>query len=264
MDIKSLQSLSYDNGVISIKNIPDQDTANQVYDVFLSAVLDGHIPVTKPVGFSLENTASASRATNMRFVGSGCTCESVPYIASQLGKLIVLGWDPETDGRVYQVKYPIPSKKTKDPIPVVTGPDVYLNPGSADGKNLQFMQSGVPICRVNGSSVTLKVILSESTGFKDMSYTSRTRFNNDGYIGTNLNTESTYFYLNTNFSLVDYIRILPPQSRFYNPASKTVSVNVKFNSGLTPEIFLKLWEGMFSNTKCIEWLERRLKVKKGE
>ena len=265
MDIKSLRALSYNNGTFQISGIPDAATANRVYDVFLSAVLDGHIPVTKPVGFSLENTGSAATAKNMRFVGSGCTCESVPYIASQLGKLIVLGWNPEKHGRVYQVLYPVPEaynvtrNKPKDPIAVVTGPDLKLNPGSADGEELSFMQNGYPICHVNSSAIVLKVILAKSTGFKDMGYTSRTRFENEGYMSTNLNTESSYFYLNVNFSLIDYVRILPPNKSFYNSASKTVSVDVRFKDGLTPDIFLELWDGMFDDLKCIEWLESRLK-----
>lgn len=257
MDISTLRPLSYSDGVISINNIGSHEDAKRAFEVFLEAVLDNHVPITKPIGFSLEAPVTTGNRRAMRFIGSGYTLESVPEIANKLSSLIVLGWDKTKDKRVYTISG-MESKRGDHAIPVVTGPELYLAPSSADGEKLSFLQQGVEICRMNNSKVILRVVLATDTGFKDMGYTSHIRWVNESVFNENSNTESKYFFMNVNFSLIDCVRILPPDGNEFH-ANGGVHIKVKFLNGMNFYIFEKLWAGMFEDPQQVQWLTRRLK-----
>ena len=257
MDISTIRPLSYNNGILSINGITSVDSAVRVFDVFLSAVLDNHIPITKPIGFSLETPNVTGNKRSMRFIGSGFTLESVPEIANKLSSLIVLGWDKTKDKRVYTISGTGAGRGDKA-IPVKTGPELYLEPNSADGARLSFLQTGVDICHINNSRVILKVVLDNNTGFRDMGATSHIRWVNESVFNENSNTESKYFFMNVNFSLIDCVRIIPPATNdFYRNGS--VNIRVKFLNGMNFSIFEKMWSDMFEDPKQVQWLTRRLK-----
>lgn len=258
MDFSTLRSISYDNGFIVIPNISNRADANCVLDIFLCAVLDGHIPVTKIIGFALETPEVKNNQNTMRFVGSGYTLESVPEIANQLSKLVVLGWDETKDKRVYQLSG-IESTKGSRAIPVVTSPSLTLAPNSANAPHLHFMQDGVQICRFNNSKVIMKVVLSTDTGFHDMADTSRVAWINDRTDNENEGTRSQYFFMNVNFTLIDFVRIIPPKGSEYF-TNNSVRIKVKFLNGMTPDIFFKMWNDMHEDISQQKWLKRRLQV----
>lgn len=258
MDFFALRPISYDNGYIVIPNINNKADASRVLDIFLCAVLDGHVPVTKVIGFSLETPEVKNNQNTMRFIGSGYTLESVPEIANQLSKLIVLGWDITKDKRVYQLDG-VSAPKGARAIPVVTGPSLTLAPNTTSSPHLHFMQDGVQICRFNNNKVIMKVVLSTDTGFHDMADTSRVAWINDCTTNETEETRLQYFFMNVNFSLVDFIRILPPRKDEYFTGN-SVKIRVKFINGLTPEIFSKMWGDMYEDINQQKWLKRRLQV----
>lgn len=258
MDFSALRSLQYDNGFIVIPGVSSRDDANCVLDIFLSAVLDGHVPITKIIGFALETPEVKNNQNSMRFVGSGYTLESVPEIANQLGKLIVLGWDATTCKRFYQLSGTEGSRGDRA-IPVVTGPNLVLAPNTADGANLHFMQTGVQICRFNNSKVVMKVVLDKNTGKHDMAATSRIALIND-MMGQDIEgTRSQFFFMNANYSLVDSIRIIPPKGGEYF-SNGSVRIKVKFLNGMTFDIFKQMWEDMHNDATQERWLRKRLQT----
>lgn len=258
MDFSTLRSLSYDNGYVVIPGISNRDEANCVLDVFLCAVLDGHVPVTKVIGFALETPEVKNNQNSMRFVGSGYTLESVPEIANQLSKLIVLGWDEASNKRFYQLSGTEASRGDRA-IPVVTGPNLTLAPNTADAPHLKFMQDGVQICRFNNSKVIMKVILDTNTGMHDMAGTSRVAFMNDMMESANDSTRSQFFFMNVNFSIIDFIRVIPPKGGEYFTGN-SVKLKVNFRNGMTFDIFKKMWEDMHTDSQQQRWLKKRLQA----
>lgn len=256
MDINSLRSIHYDSGYVIIPDVSSKAEANRALDVFLSAVLDNHIPMTKIIGFALETPEVRNNKNSMRFVGSGYTLESVPEIANQLSKLVVLGWDKMPGNSIYQFTDAVDHKGQKA-IPVVTGPNLVLSPNSADGTKLKIMQEGIPICRFNNDKVIMKVILSNDTGFQSMGYTSRR--NNSELCGESRGSNSKFFYMNVNFSMVDFVRIIPPKGIEYFDGG-SVKIRVKFFEGMNFDIFYSMWKDMFDDQHQSSWLNSRVRA----
>lgn len=165
---------------------PDEATGKIIYDFLFEAILDSHIYMTKPIGFSVQNETAHNR------LGT--------YIArnSQIGESYTEMGTNLQDKIFLETLEPI--VKVKGTKGVMTCSDIQT----------PVLFSKNYLCRVLDGSVTLHLKLCTNCGYMTMQNTSK-------------QLDSKFFPMNTYFNLGDYVRVIPKTGsyrditlRYYN------------------------------------------------
>lgn len=172
------------------------------YAKFRRAILDGEVPVTMPIGFSL-NTPKNTAFTSAIDRNNSCQ-ESMLAIATNVAGLIMVG---EMDRVV----------------------DTEEAKGLLTSGNATWRSKGKHACRaINPDQVLLTAVAPMSIQLyvrKAAGY--HTMAENAAIMG-----ESTYFPLNTCHTLLEYVSVLPLQGD---------TIRVRYHKGMTAELFEEIW-----------------------
>lgn len=248
-------TIEYVDGCIRFPGVTNLADAKEVLSFFMKSVLDGHVPTTKIVGF-LANASSANKSISAgKFVTTGCTLESVPEIANKLGRHLIQDWNVD-DGRVFTIKaLGASTPGVKEPI-VVTTDSPLKGPGS---KSCNFVTKGVPLFHATSDTVSLTVVLSTGVGFRDMDTTSRINLNcATSSVLNGIHNSNEFFFMNVNHSLNDFVRILPPMDINGICEGGCLNIGIRFSQGMTPSLFIKHWNGMFTEQCSSAWVNENL------
>lgn len=181
---------------------PDIYTAKLVHKFMREAVLDRHIYISKVIGFAVK-----TNNTFRPFAGT--------YIArhKQIGESY-----PEVMVNLLDKVFLNTSKTQLDTI-LSVGSNTTLNCNFDDGEgNIVDVLSTKPdICRCLDKQTVFRVKLQYDCGFRDMARNTK-------------DLKPEFFPCYTDFSLADYVRILPMQPG-------TVLVPIRYYNGMTEEKF---------------------------
>lgn len=160
-----------------------------IYRCFRMCMLDGYIPITKPIGFSLvsdEYPLGVSITSR-----HPCILESQLKLMGNISKLIVVNQAPAK----------VISKVLRGKIRAGN-----LDIRFSDGEKVEFLDPSIEICNAI-KPVRISLFLNKGTGYELMEgsyHTMRKIALNYGD-----KSSSSYLPLNTEYSLFNYIRIKP-------------------------------------------------------
>lgn len=182
-----LESSVMDRGKLRLGKQVSEEDLRIIYKCFRASMLDGYIPIKKPIGFIVESRQYPQSANIVS--RHPCLLESQLKMMENLSKLIVVG--------------NCASEVTTD---LLQGKIKASNLGiQADGKPVRFLDPSVSICSAI-KPIRIKMIINENVGYKIMeeSYHSI-----DKLLKTYGKEENRCIPLNVQHSLFDYIRVLP-------------------------------------------------------
>lgn len=182
-------------------DIPGMDVRS-AHALFRETILDGKVPVTMPIGFSIISPQTLSLTTA---VGRNPSCqEATVAIAANVSGIIFVGANDnivqsdEATGAITTGSATWKCKGTKNCTPICK--DTYLFTGIRP--------------------VSIKFFVHQNAGFHPMSE------------NADIIKKSTFFPLNTVHTLIDYVRVLPAYSN---------GIEVRYYNGMTPELFQRIW-----------------------
>lgn len=166
------------------------------------AILDGEIPITLPIGFSLNSPRNLTLLSAID--RNRCCQESVLTIATNVSGLFFTG-------------------KVGDIV------DIEEQSGVLTTHNVTWRSLGVHECAVLGSDrymftatapMSIRFYMHKATGFCSMARNAAVL------------QDSNCFPLNSVHSLVDYVRVLPLTGD---------CIEVRYLNGMTAELFQRIW-----------------------
>lgn len=166
------------------------------------AILDGHIPISMPIGFSLSSPKSASF---MNAIDRHTCCqESMIAVASNVSNIIFVGDMSEIVDTEEQVGT------------LTTGNVRWRSKGRYGCKPINPEQHMLTATE----PMTVRFFMKKAAGYHSMAENAKS-------IG-----DDAYFPLNTNHTLINYVRVLP---------MVTDHIEVRYFNGMTPEMFTTIW-----------------------
>jgi hypothetical protein len=173
------------------------------YNEIREAIMDANIPVKMPIGFTLLSSGSSGVSAIER--EAGCM-ESMSAVASNIRDILFVG---DTNQYVQSVQIE---------GPITTGNANFYsqedNPVEVVDKNIYVLTST--------TKVKVVFFVEKGCGYKTMEESARAI------------SDKGYFPLNTSFSLLHYIHVLPFDGR---------AINVRYSKGMTSEIFNRILKG---------------------
>lgn len=264
----AVRPLEYDTGMVFVPGVSNLDEAKHVLKFFMQSVLDGHIPFTKVIGFKFSTDHGSNlhqrNSRISKFVSCGYTLESIPEVANNMASMIVLNWDESQYMCAYKLLTPSTLSMEKGAIPFVTrrfkeigdAPQLLGDGARIQGpEQVQFLEEGVTLFHAVNPSVRMDIIVRKDSGYHDMDDTSKVKWLNEDMLSLNSGTESDYFFMNVNYSLNDFVRIIPPMNinDIFMPERHAVGIKVNFYRGMTFDIFSKMWDDMFTHESTRKW-----------
>lgn len=212
---KMLQTCDFMNGFM-LTGLTGEEL-REAYNMFRISVLDGLVPVTKAIGFKLF---SSMNMEDLAAIDRHTSClENMVELSKNVSKVIFIS----------NTGFAVSSKeKVGD---VTAGNAGFMS----DGKEVKVLDES---CYLYNSTEPLgiRVFVYENTGYHSME--ENVELMRSIYSG-NMEESSTFFPLNTNHSLIDYINILPFDGQ---------TIRYRLKKGFTEEDLSILWK---------RYLERR-------
>lgn len=229
--MKLLDSILQDTVWTDESIICQSEEQAKLFHTFLrEAILDRHIYNARVAGVAVKSTISKHSVAKTYIAKHQDVGESYAELTTQLtDKLFFI-----TDNEVA---------------------DIDLTKGVNKASECKFIHGGKPLsclyvndllCRAIKDNVRLSLFITYNSGYKSMA---------DNSVAIMSQHSSKYFPCNTDYSLAQYVRVLPPRPGCV--------INVRFYNGMTPDIFklvLSNWNVVLDSGKLVkedrEWLEK--------
>lgn len=183
-------------------SVPSMDV-REAHSLFRCAILDGEVPITMPIGFSLVTPRSSSFISAID--RNACCQESVIAVATNVSNILLVG---DMD-RVVDIE--------EQKGVVTTGNARWRSHGRYGCEPVdkaQYMFTAT-------APMSIRFVVHKATGYRSMAENAKV-INDD-----------TYFPLNTAHTLIDYVRVLPLTSG---------SIEVRYINGMTSQMFQAIWD----------------------
>lgn len=208
----------FKDGII---HMPGEENPIGVYTEIRSAIYDNDIPLIKVIGFKTVDRSNPDsvRASDRH----NAILENMIELSGTFSDLILLPYNDTSSGR-----YMLPSNfvNANDMIGGVTAGSAAFR---ANGKSLNALNKELYLFHAL-QAISIRMVVTETTGFITMEKS--VEIIKGICSGMSDFDPNSYFPLNNEFSLVDYVRILPPTNKYFR---------YKLRGGMTDDILNMLW-----------------------
>lgn len=267
--LSTLGNLKSDGKSVFINGVENVSEARHIYSIVHEALMDSHIPIAKPIGFKLSHSSSSSGGVLKSM--HTYSVETLPEVMTNISKLIIKDWFCTDSHMLLANIYKIPVKVMlpkrgrtsadlwgstfKEPV-IIDENTVCKYPGN-DGASYEILNKNQFLFTSLKNGAVLELCVLRSTGYLPMEYAYSKKWETDltGFFNVD-----NIFYFNTDFSLMDFVRIKPLDIHYsYSERTHTLTLPLKFMNGLTPNDFEALWKRMLEDTSShnYEWLMRK-------
>lgn len=198
-----------------IIHIPEHIEPWLGYRFILEAIYDGHLPVTRVIGYHLTTSKKAPSVKDSRLIDRDRNCiDDRLTIASNISKLLVMN-------------YTVPRMHSM----VSSG---ELKPSTAQ---FLFSQKEIPVLSPQDyiltavNEVKAEFVLSTATGYQDANANFARLMQSKAVV-----SKTRYFPLFSYHNISDFIRVLPPEGR---------TIKLRYLYGMTDAYLLEMFEMMF-------------------
>lgn len=211
------------------------------YRFVLEAIYDGHLPVTKVIGFYVRHNSVSKSAKAMVERNKACLDDQMT-IATNLSKLLVLNFGLNirklsTTAAVGEMRVSnVDFQYSKEKIAVLSTADYLLT---------------------SHSETAIDMIINKSCGYKDASYNHKIILDNSALVRAGASIRSSaaktrYLPLFSYHNIIDFVNVIPPQ-----PGQSTLRLMYYFgmNDIFLTCMFEDLWQ-----TPDIKWKSRYSEV----
>jgi hypothetical protein len=213
--------MKFENGVVVLEK---DETQAEVYTRFREAVLDNLIPLNKAIGFKLTSATDTSIASATDRNQS--VIENMIEISNNVGKLIFLPKYDALSNTVLGTSNII--NITEQQEKEVTSANAIFTSG---GKKVDVLDKSIylyyPVNKVG-----VRILAFEAAGVRTMEQNVEKM--NELLSATSTKGGSSFFPLNTEHSLIDYVRIIPHTGKG--------DVRYRLFKGMTDDILTTLWK----------------------
>lgn len=209
----------FKDGIIHIK---DEASPKEVFEDIRTSVYDNLIPVIKVVGFKTVDVFNPEsvRASDRH----NAILENMIELSGTFSELVILPYKDPGSARFLLPSNILNIEQTSGEV--TAGSAVF----KSNGKKLEALNKTLYLYNAL-QPVAIRLVVTESTGFVTMERSVemiRTYLADmDGF------DPNSYFPLNNEFSLINYVRILPPVYKEYK---------YTLRNGMTDEILNILWD----------------------
>lgn len=221
---------SLNNGIVTA---PAGSNKWAAYRLILEAIYDGHIPITRVVGYHISSSTLVKNARGSRiFERDINSADDRLTIAANLSELLIPGYPGE---QIHTL--PLEGRVTIDKLKVMVSQ-----------KEIPVLSSNEYILTTI-SAINLDLALSESVGYKNADYNYDIILKQRG----GRVSKTRFFPIYSYHCLVKFIRVLPFDG----------TIRLVYRHGMSDAILLPMLEKMFTWSESKIWLADKLMEVKG-
>jgi len=212
--------MKFKDGIISIT--PGL-TVTQEYRAMTKLFYDCEIPITKVLGFKVmdksgEHQASIDRNLNIK--------ENMIQLATNMSKVILPPLMEVRSGTASKYRASTIDLKVTKGTRVTTANAIF----TTNGRSVAALNKDVDLCTALEEDITVRLVAQDYTGYVRMEDAVRLIDESLSETGFNANA---YYPLNVEFTLIDYVKILPPREG---------KLHYRLADGFNDGILNMLWE----------------------